>query len=50
MTDQPVSTYLDENLLPYFFCPGCGHGMITDHLNAALVKLQIDPHQGGDRD
>ena len=43
MTDQPVSTYLDENLLPYFFCPGCGHGMITDHLNAALVKLQIDP-------
>ncbi len=43
MTRQPVSTYLDENLLPYFFCPGCGHGMITDHLNAALVKLQIDP-------
>ena len=44
MTNQPLSTYLDQNLLPYFFCPGCGHGMITDHLNAALVKLQIDPH------
>ncbi len=43
MTSQPISTYLEENLLPYFFCPGCGHGMITDHLNAALVKLQIDP-------
>jgi 2-oxoglutarate/2-oxoacid ferredoxin oxidoreductase subunit beta len=45
MTEQPISTYLDENLLPYFFCPGCGHGMITDRLNAALVKLQIDPHK-----
>jgi 2-oxoglutarate ferredoxin oxidoreductase subunit beta len=45
MTEQPISTYLDENLLPYFFCPGCGHGMITDHLNATLVKLQIDPHK-----
>ena len=43
MTEQPVSTYFDENLLPFFFCPGCGHGMITDHLNSALVNLQIDP-------
>jgi 2-oxoglutarate ferredoxin oxidoreductase subunit beta len=45
MTSQPISTYLDENLLPYFFCPGCGHGTITNHLNTALVKLQIDPHK-----
>jgi 2-oxoglutarate ferredoxin oxidoreductase subunit beta len=45
MSDQPVTTYLDETLLPYFFCPGCGHGMITNHLNAAFVKLQIDPHK-----
>ena len=45
MSDQPVTTYLDEALLPYFFCPGCGHGIITDHLNAALVKLQLDPHK-----
>lgn len=36
-------TYIDESLLPYFFCPGCGHGMITDTLNAALVRLQLDP-------
>jgi 2-oxoglutarate ferredoxin oxidoreductase subunit beta len=36
-------TYLDEALLPYFFCPGCGHGKITDHLNTALVRLQLDP-------
>ena len=43
MNDQLIKTYLDETILPYFFCPGCGHGMITDHLNAALVKLQLDP-------
>lgn len=40
-----IQTYLDESLLPYFFCPGCGHGVITDHLNAALVKLQLDTHK-----
>jgi 2-oxoglutarate ferredoxin oxidoreductase subunit beta len=45
MNDQPVSSYLDETLLPYFFCPGCGHGMITDALDAALVKLQLDPRK-----
>jgi len=45
MNAQSVKTYLDETLLPYFFCPGCGHGMITDHLNAALLKLQLDPHK-----
>ena len=30
---------------PYPFCPGCGHGLILDQLNAALVKLQLDPRQ-----
>ena len=45
MSNQAIQTYLDETLLPYFFCPGCGHGMITDHLNAALLKLQLDPHK-----
>lgn len=43
MSNLPVKTYLNEALLPYFFCPGCGHSMITDHLNAALVSLQLDP-------
>ena len=40
-----IQTYIDESLKPYFFCPGCGHGVITDHLNAALVKLQLDPRK-----
>jgi pyruvate/2-oxoacid:ferredoxin oxidoreductase beta subunit/Pyruvate/2-oxoacid:ferredoxin oxidoreductase gamma subunit len=38
-------TLLDEVALPYPFCPGCGHGLILDHLNAALVNLGLDPHQ-----
>jgi pyruvate/2-oxoacid:ferredoxin oxidoreductase beta subunit/Pyruvate/2-oxoacid:ferredoxin oxidoreductase gamma subunit len=45
VTEQPIATYIDEAVLPYFFCPGCGHGMITDHINAALVNLQLDPHK-----
>ena len=34
-----------RNASPYPFCPGCGHGLILDQLDAALVKLQLDPHQ-----
>jgi 2-oxoglutarate ferredoxin oxidoreductase subunit beta len=34
-----------RNATPYPFCPGCGHGLILDQLNAALVKLQLDPRQ-----
>jgi 2-oxoglutarate/2-oxoacid ferredoxin oxidoreductase subunit beta len=45
MSEAITATYLDETLLPYFFCPGCGHGMITNQLNAALVKMQLDPHK-----
>ena len=45
MSSLPRATYLDAERLPYFFCPGCGHGVILDALNAALVRLQLDPHQ-----
>ena len=27
-----------RNATSYPFCPGCGHGLILDQLNAALVK------------
>jgi pyruvate/2-oxoacid:ferredoxin oxidoreductase beta subunit/Pyruvate/2-oxoacid:ferredoxin oxidoreductase gamma subunit len=37
------TSYIDESRKPYPFCPGCGHGLILDQINAALVKLQIDP-------
>jgi pyruvate/2-oxoacid:ferredoxin oxidoreductase beta subunit/Pyruvate/2-oxoacid:ferredoxin oxidoreductase gamma subunit len=39
----PLTTYRNES--PYPFCPGCGHGPILDHLNAAFVKLDLDPRQ-----
>jgi pyruvate/2-oxoacid:ferredoxin oxidoreductase beta subunit/Pyruvate/2-oxoacid:ferredoxin oxidoreductase gamma subunit len=39
----PLATY--RNASPYPFCPGCGHGFILDHLNKALVKLQLDPRE-----
>jgi pyruvate/2-oxoacid:ferredoxin oxidoreductase beta subunit len=29
----------------YTFCPGCSHALVLDQLNAALVKLQLDPRQ-----
>jgi len=34
-----------RNNSPYPFCPGCSHSMVLDQLNAALVKLQLDPHK-----
>ncbi len=36
-------TYRNERTYP--FCPGCGHGLILNQLNAALVKLELDPHR-----
>jgi 2-oxoglutarate/2-oxoacid ferredoxin oxidoreductase subunit beta len=45
MSAGQTSTYLNQGALPFFFCPGCGHGAITNHLDAALVRLQLDPRQ-----
>lgn len=42
MTEQYVSY---RNSQPYPFCPGCSHSIVMDHLNVALVKLQLDPHK-----
>jgi 2-oxoglutarate ferredoxin oxidoreductase subunit beta len=43
VTITPLETYRNQS--PYPFCPGCGHGFILDHLNQALVKLQLDPRR-----
>jgi 2-oxoglutarate ferredoxin oxidoreductase subunit beta len=43
ITVTPLETYRNQS--PYPFCPGCGHGFILDHLNQALVKLQLDPRK-----
>ncbi|MDH5372731.1 MAG: thiamine pyrophosphate-dependent enzyme [Acidimicrobiia bacterium] len=37
----PLGSYRNDS--PYPFCPGCGHKSILDHLNEALVELQVDP-------
>jgi 2-oxoglutarate ferredoxin oxidoreductase subunit beta len=42
MTEEYVSY---RNTRPYPFCPGCSHSTVMDHLNTALVKLQLDPHK-----
>jgi len=42
---MPHTNYLDESLLPFPFCPGCGHGTILDALNDALISLQLDPQK-----
>ena len=35
------ATYRNERAYP--FCPGCGHGLILNQLNRALIKLELDP-------
>ncbi len=42
-TVTPLGTYRNDS--PYPFCPGCGHKPILDHLNEALVAMQVDPSQ-----
>lgn len=43
--DPEMDTYLDPARQPYAFCPGCSHSRVSDQLNAALVRLQLDPRQ-----
>ena len=38
-----LESYRNER--PYPFCPGCGHGLILDALDRALVRLSLDPHR-----
>jgi 2-oxoglutarate/2-oxoacid ferredoxin oxidoreductase subunit beta len=39
----PLATYRNDS--PYPFCPGCGHSLVLDALNRALVELQLDPRR-----
>jgi len=40
---ETLATYRNQRSYP--FCPGCGHGPILDHLNRALVSLELDPSE-----
>ncbi len=44
MISPTITTYRNLERPRYPFCPGCGHTFVLDHLNAALIKLQLDPH------
>jgi pyruvate/2-oxoacid:ferredoxin oxidoreductase beta subunit/Pyruvate/2-oxoacid:ferredoxin oxidoreductase gamma subunit len=44
ITNQ-LTTYFDPEQLPFPYCPGCGHSLILDKLNEALVELQLDPNK-----
>jgi len=38
------NSYLNPSMLPFPFCPGCGHHTTLKALDRALVSLQWDPH------
>lgn len=37
------TTFLNQERLPFPFCPGCGHGTILEKLDEALVRRGVDP-------
>src|SRR5512136_2325541 len=41
MTQPLPVTYRNERTYP--FCPGCGHGLILNQLNRALIELELEP-------
>jgi pyruvate/2-oxoacid:ferredoxin oxidoreductase beta subunit len=43
--ETTITTYRSADRPRYCFCPGCGHALVLDHLDAALVKLQLDPRK-----
>lgn len=42
-TITSLATFRNES--PYPFCPGCGHTVILNRLNEALVQMDLDPHE-----
>lgn len=45
MSGAKYKTYINEEIGPLPFCPGCGHNTIAKVLDKALVKLQVDPRK-----
>lgn len=43
MSHTHYDTYINPEIGPMPFCPGCGHHTIMKALDEALVKLQLDP-------
>lgn len=49
MTEESIPeecrSYLSTADIPLPYCPGCGHTVVVKALNAALVKLRLDPRK-----
>ncbi len=43
MSGNRYQTYMTDEIGPLPYCPGCGHEPLVKALDAALVKLQLDP-------
>ena len=43
MPSQLVDKYFRADHLPQIWCPGCGHGIITRAITAAIEQLGLDP-------
>ena len=43
MSEAAQTTYMTDRVGKLPFCPGCGHHLLINSLNKALVKLQLDP-------
>ena len=37
-----VTSYIDQDRLPYPFCPGCSHGPVLDRIDEAMVRLGLE--------
>ena len=38
----PLEKYLRVNKMPHIWCPGCGHGIVTQAIIRAIDELGID--------
>ena len=43
MAESALDTYIDEENLPYEFCPGCSHGKVLGALSDSLKHQGLDP-------
>jgi pyruvate/2-oxoacid:ferredoxin oxidoreductase beta subunit/Pyruvate/2-oxoacid:ferredoxin oxidoreductase gamma subunit len=45
MNDHTPETFLNEEIGPLPYCPGCGHEHLVKALDRALVALRVDPRR-----
>ncbi len=42
---HPLEKYLRTKKLPHIWCPGCGHGIVTQSILRAVDELQLDTEE-----